>query len=159
MKSRRQSKILDIVREHNVETQEELMELLHIHGHQVTQATVSRDIKDLRLAKIPNGQGGYKYSVPSNVTKGDLVRRAKRIFEDYARSVEFSGSLIMIKTYPGGANAVAAVIDELDWPEMIGSIAGDDAILILTHAEEPRPKKPEGPTGKLYARIEELLKG
>lgn len=150
---------MDIVQEHNVETQEALMELLHQYGHKVTQATVSRDIKELRLAKIPNGQGGYKYSVPANVTKGDLLRRAKRIFEDYVRSVDFSGSLIMIKTYPGGAQAVAAIIDELQWPEMIGSLAGDDAILILTQAPGPKPSKPEGPTGVLYARIEELIKG
>jgi transcriptional regulator of arginine metabolism len=65
----------------------------------------------------------------------------------------------MIKTYPGGAHAVAAIIDELQWPEMMGSIAGDDAILVITRAEQPRPTKPEGPTGVLYERIEELIKG
>ncbi len=159
MKNRRQGKILEILSKHNVETQEELMDLLHLEGHQVTQATVSRDIKELRLVKIPDGQGGYKYSVQSNVTKGDLVRRAKRVFADYVRSVDFSGSLIMIKTYPGGAHAVAAVIDELEWPEMIGSIAGDDAILVLTHAKDPRPSKPTGPTGEVFARIQDLIKG
>src|SRR5699024_3118274 len=130
MKNKRQTKILEIVSQSNVETQEELMGYLHQAGYKVTQATVSRDIKELRLAKISNGRGGYKYSVPTNVTKGDLVRRATRIFEDYVRTIDFSGPLIMIKTYPGGANAVAAVIDELHWPEMIGSIAGDDAIFI-----------------------------
>lgn len=160
MKNKRQNKILEIVAESNVETQEELMGYLHEAGHKVTQATVSRDIKELRLAKISNGRGGYKYSVPANVTKGDLNRRATRIFEDYVRTVDFSGSLIMIKTYPGGANAVAAVIDELQWPEMIGSIAGDDAILILTKSkEELELPKPEGPTGKVYARIKELMEG
>ncbi|HBG01294.1 MAG TPA: arginine repressor [Firmicutes bacterium] len=159
MKSKRQTKIMEIVGNRSVETQEELMALLQVEGHHVTQATVSRDIKELRLVKIPNGQGGYKYSVQSNVTKGDLLRRAKRIFEDYVRSVDFSGSLIMIRTYPGGAHAVAAIIDEMEWPEMIGSIAGDDAILILTHAKEHKPSKPTGPTGELFTRIQELLKG
>lgn len=159
MKNRRQNKILEIVTEYNVDTQEELMERLHLEGHKVTQATVSRDIKELRLAKISNGKGGYKYSVPSNVTKGDLLRRAKRIFEDYVRSVDFSGVFIMIKTYPGGAHAVAAVIDELDWPEMIGSIAGDDSILILTQAAEDKPNKPSGPTGRVYNRLQDLIKG
>jgi len=152
-------KILEIVASHNVETQEELLERLQDKGHNVTQATVSRDIKELRLAKIPNGQGGYKYSVPMNVTKGDLLRRAKRIFEDYVRSVDFSDVFIMIKTYPGGAHAVAAVIDELDWPEMIGSIAGDDSILILTQASEVKPSVPSGPAGRVYIRIQDLIKG
>ncbi|HHU60913.1 MAG: arginine repressor [Bacillota bacterium] len=159
MKNRRQMKILEIVASHNVETQEELLERLQDKGHNVTQATVSRDIKELRLAKIPNGQGGYKYSVPMNVTKGDLLRRAKRIFEDYVRSVDFSDVFIMIKTYPGGAHAVAAVIDELDWPEMIGSIAGDDSILILTQASEVKPSVPSGPAGRVYIRIQDLIKG
>ena len=75
MKNSRQSKILAIVAEKNVETQEELMELLELEGHQVTQATISRDIKELRLVKVPNGQGGAKYSIQTNVTRGDLIRR------------------------------------------------------------------------------------
>lgn len=158
VKSSRQSKILEIVSRQAVETQEELLELLQVEGFQVTQATVSRDLKELRLVKVPDGQGGAKYSVQANVTRGDLVRRARRIFEDYVLSVDFSGPLIMIKTYPGGAHAVAAVIDELGWPEMIGSLAGDDAILILTHADDPAPR-PSGKTGVLYARIQELMKG
>lgn len=142
-----------------METQEELLELLQLEGFQVTQATISRDIKELRLVKVPDGQGGAKYSIQSTVTRGDLVRRAKRIFEDYVRSVDFSGPLIMIKTFPGGAHAVAAVIDELGWPEMIGSLAGDDAILILTHSDDPMPSKPPGKTGVLYGRIQKLMKG
>ncbi len=159
MKNSRQNKILQIVAEHGVETQEELMELLRLGGHQVTQATISRDMKELRLVKVPDGQGGAKYAIQTNVTRGDLVRRARRIFEDYVCSVDFSGPLIMIKTYPGGAHAVAAVIDELDWPEMVGSIAGDDSILVLTHGNDPKPSKPTGSTGVLFTRIRELMKG
>ena len=79
MKSSRQSKILEIVSRQAVETQEELLELLQVEGFQVTQATVSRDLKELRLVKVPDGQGGAKYSVQANVTRGDLVRRARRI--------------------------------------------------------------------------------
>ncbi len=134
------------------------MELLYAEGFKVTQATISRDIKELRLAKVPNGRGGYRYSLPSTASKGDLMRRAKRIFEDYVRGVDFSGSLIMVRTYPGGAHAVAALIDELEWPEMIGSIAGDDSILIVTRGEQ-EPTKPTGPTGEVYSRITELLEG
>lgn len=158
MKNRRQSKIWELVAQHEVETQEQLMELLHAEGFKVTQATVSRDIKDLRLAKIPSGKGGYKYSRPAAVSKGDLLRRARRIFEDYVRGVDFSGSLIMVRTYPGGAHAVAAVIDELEWPEMVGSIAGDDSILIVARAEE-EVARPAGPAGEVYSRIKELLEG
>lgn len=158
MKNRRQSKIWEIVAEHNVETQEELMELLYARGFKVTQATISRDIKELRLAKVANGRGGYRYSLPATATKGDLMRRAKRIFEDYVRGVDFSGTLIMVRTYPGGAHAVAAIIDELEWPGMLGSIAGDDSILIVTHDETKRTK-PTGSTGEIYSRIKELLEG
>jgi transcriptional regulator of arginine metabolism len=150
---------LEIVREQNVETQEALMELLHDHGFKVTQATVSRDIKELRLVKVPDGQGGYKYSLPAAVTMGDLLRRARRTFRDYVRGVDFSGPFIMIKTYPGGAHAVAAIIDELDWPEMVGSIAGDDSILVLSRDPERKENRPQGPAGKLYARIQELVEG
>ncbi|HBG09096.1 MAG: arginine repressor [Limnochordia bacterium] len=156
MKHKRQAKLLELVRENNVETQEALMELLHAHGFRVTQATISRDIKELRLVKVPNGQGGYKYSLPTTVSMGDLLRRARRIFRDYVRSVHFSGPLIMIKTYPGGAHAVAAIIDELEWPEMLGSIAGDDSILVLTHDPEA-PSTPQGPAGVLFTRIQELM--
>ncbi|NLL49576.1 MAG: arginine repressor [Firmicutes bacterium] len=158
MKSSRQRKILEIVAEHEVETQEELMELLHNLGHRVTQATISRDMKELRLVKVPNSRGGAKYAIQANVTRGDLIRRARRIFEDYVCSIDFSGPLIMLRTYPGGANAVAAVIDELDWPEMIGSIAGDDSILILTHSEYPKIAKPTGSTAVLFNRLQELMK-
>ncbi|HOB40029.1 MAG: arginine repressor [Limnochordia bacterium] len=157
MKHKRQSKLLELVRQHNVETQEALMELLQAHGFRVTQATISRDIKELRLVKVPNGQGGYKYSLPSTVTMGDLLGRARRIFRDYVRSVDFSGPFILIKTYPGGAHAVAAIIDELEWPEMLGSIAGDDSILILTHDPQNKPSQPEGPAGLVFSRIQELM--
>jgi len=157
VKHKRQSKLLELVREYNVETQEALMELLQAHGFSVTQGTVSRDIKELGLSKVPDGMGGYKYSLPTTVTMGDLVGRAKRIFKDYVRSVDFSGPLIMIKTYPGGAHAVAAIIDEMEWPEMLGSIAGDDSILVLTHDPAEKPQRPEGPAGAVLTRIQELM--
>lgn len=158
MKARRQNQLLKIIQDRNVETQEELTALLHTYGFQVTQATVSRDIKELRLVKISNGKGGYKYSLPSGVSKGDLYGRARRIFKDYVRDVDFSGSLIMIKTYPGGAHAVAAIIDELEWTEMLGSIAGDDSILIISRPEE-KQANPSGPAGQLFSRLRELLEG
>ena len=120
MKQKRQNKLLEIVRSRDVETQEQLLALLREAGFRVTQATVSRDIKELRLAKIPSGKGGYKYALPVGASTGDLNRRAKRVFEDYVRGVDFAGHIIVLKTFPGGAHAVAAVIDELEWPGSSG---------------------------------------
>lgn len=160
MKLKRQNLLVEIVRSREVETQEELLTLLREAGYRVTQATVSRDIKELRLAKVPNGKGGYKYSLPSGQTKGDLNRRARRIFEDYVKDVDFTGQIILVKTYPGGAHAVAAVIDELEWPELVGSVAGDDVILLLVRSEEEQELlRPKGQAGKVYDRILKLLEG
>ncbi len=158
MKSKRQAQLLKIVEKREVETQEELMHYLREYGIKVTQATISRDIKELRLAKVPNGRGGYKYSLPAGMVKGDLYRRAKRIFKDYVRSVDHSGQLILIKTYPGGAHAVAAIIDELKLPGMMGSVAGDDSIIVLTRAKEEEVE-PSGPTGEVFFKLRELLEG
>lgn len=160
MKQKRQNKLLEIVRSREVETQEELLALLREEGFRVTQATVSRDIKELRLAKIPNGKGGYKYAVPAGSLTGDLRRRVKRVFEDYVRAVDFTGNSILVKTYPGGAHAVAAVIDELEWPELVGSIAGDDVILLLVRPDEEKElTRPKGLAGKVYDRILSLMEG
>ncbi len=160
MKQKRQNKLLEIVRSREVETQEELLALLREEGFRVTQATVSRDIKELRLAKIPNGKGGYKYAVPAGSLTGDLRRRVKRVFEDYVRAVDFTGNIILVKTYPGGAHAVAAVIDELEWPELVGSIAGDDVILLLVRPDEEKElTRPKGLAGKVYDRILSLMEG
>lgn len=159
MKVRRQSYLLDVIKENEIETQEELMSYLHHAGFSVTQATVSRDIKDLNLAKIPNGKGGYKYALPQGTTRGDLNRRARRVFEDYVRDIDFSGNLLVIKTYPGGANAVAAVIDDLDWEGVVATLAGDDVIILVVRAEsETELERPRGLSGELYHRLEELLR-
>lgn len=159
MKSRRQSYLLDIIKEHEIETQEELMSYLHDAGFAVTQATVSRDIKDLRLAKVPNGKGGYKYALPHGTTRGDLNRRARRVFEDYVKMIDFSGNLLIIKTYPGGANAVAAILDDLEWEGVVATLAGDDVIILVIRSEsEAELERPKGLAGELYHRLEELLR-
>lgn len=158
MKAKRQAYLLQIVRERDIETQEEIMVFMHKAGYQVTQATVSRDIKELRLAKIPNGQGGYKYSIPQGTTKGDLNRRARRVFEDYVKDIDFSQNLLIIKTYPGGANAVAAALDDLDWDGVVASLAGDDVIiLVIRERSEEHLNRPSGIAGQLYQRLEELM--
>jgi transcriptional regulator of arginine metabolism len=160
VKSKRQHYLLQLIQERDIETQEELMVYLHHTGFKVTQATVSRDIKELRLAKVPDGKGGYKYALPQGTVKGDLNRRARRVFEDYVRGIDFSGNLLIIKTYPGGANAVAAVLDDLKWEGVIASLAGDDVIFLVVRTEgEQNQKRPKGIAGELYRKLEELLYG
>lgn len=158
MKARRQAFLLQIIKDTEIETQEELMSHLHKAGFIVTQATVSRDIKELRLAKVPNGKGGYKYALPQGTTKGDLNRRARRVFEDYVRDIDFSNNLLIIKTYPGGANAVAAVLDDLEWEGVVATLAGDDAIILIIRNENERYlERPVGLAGELYRQLEQLL--
>lgn len=85
---------------------------------------------------------------------------AKRIFEDYVRDVDFTGNFLIVKTYPGGAHAVAAIIDELEWPELVGSIAGDDVILLMVRPEEEeKMRRPQGRTGVVFDRLMDLLEG
>lgn len=159
MKSKRQAYILEVIKELEIETQDELLSILHGAGFPVTQATISRDVKELRLAKVSNGKGGYKYALPHGATKGDLNRRARRVFEDYVRGIDFSGNLLIIKTYPGGANAVAAIIDDLEWDGVVATLAGDDVIILVVRREEEQDlEKPQGIAGELYERLEELLK-
>ena len=88
-----------------------------------------------------------------------MNRRARRVFEDYVRGIDFSGNLLIIKTYPGGANAVAAIIDDLEWDGVVATLAGDDVIILVVRREEEQDlEKPQGIAGELYERLEELLK-
>ncbi|HHV93803.1 MAG TPA: arginine repressor [Firmicutes bacterium] len=135
MKTKRQALILRLIREREIETQEELAELLRQEGIEVTQATVSRDVKELRLVKVPTGNGRYRYEAPYESTSGDVLHRARRSFQDYVIEVNYTQNLIIIKTLSGTANAVAAAIDALRWPEILGTIAGDDTILVIVKAD------------------------
>lgn len=130
MKPKRQACLLNIIENVDVETQEELAQLLRQEGFQVTQATVSRDIKELRLIKVLSPNGIYKYA---QVDKGDAQSTSifMRIFSDSVLSVEASGNIIVIKTLSGSANAAAEAIDTLGWPEILGTIAGDNTIFLV----------------------------
>ncbi len=139
MKAKRQAMILQIIRETKIETQEELAEVLRQKGVEVTQATVSRDIKELRLVKSPTGYGHYRYVVPYEPVPGDVVRRARRSFQEYVLEVVHSQNMIILKTLSGTANAVAAAIDDLRWPEILATVAGDDTILVIVKTEEDGP--------------------
>jgi transcriptional regulator of arginine metabolism len=139
MKAQRHIKIREIIANKDIETQEELVEELKKAGYNVTQATVSRDIKELHLVKVPTNDGRYKYSLPAD-QRFNPLQKLKRMLTESFVGIEKSENLIVMKTLPGNANAVGALIDNLDWPEIIGTIAGDDTILIICRDREKVPE-------------------
>lgn len=122
--------IFDIIEKNEVETQEELAELLRNAGIHVTQATVSRDIKELRLIKILSENGKYRYSSMRS-TESNINKRIVKVFKESVVNIDYAGNIIVIKTLAGTASAASVAIDALDWNEIVGCIAGDDTIFIL----------------------------
>lgn len=147
-KAERQRLILEIIAGTAVETQEQLADSLRLEGVPVTQATVSRDIRELRLTKLPTGDGQYRYVIPQDRAVGDTVKRAKRMFRDFVTNTVDSGNLIVVKTLPGAAQGVAAAIDGLELSEVVGTIAGDDTILLVV--------KPVDAVEEVMARLKRL---
>ena len=135
MKSVRHDLILDIIDKKDIETQEELAAELKARGVKVTQATVSRDIKELRLLKVLSENGGYKYATAEREEQG-LSERFIRILAESVMSIESAVNLIVIKTISASAQAAAEAIDSLKWPELLGTIAGDNTILVIARSEE-----------------------
>ncbi len=135
MKSVRHDLILDIIDKKDIETQEELAAELKARGVKVTQATVSRDIKELRLLKVLAENGGYKYATAERAEKG-MSERFIRILAESVMSIESAVNLIVIKTISASAQAAAEAIDSLKWPELLGTIAGDNTILVIARSEE-----------------------
>ena len=136
MKTWRQKKILEIVQKQTVETQEELARALRETGFNVTQATVSRDIKELGLVKVPGEKGFVRYATSDDIMARPSDERLKRLFRDSVTGIDYSENLIIIKTLPGEAQGVASAIDRSRWPEIIGTVGGDDTILVIV-----KPKK------------------
>lgn len=135
MKGQRHIKIREIITQQEIETQDELVEALRAAGFQVTQATVSRDIKELTLIKVPMDDGRYKYSMPTD-QRYNPVQKLKRALVDSFVHIDYTGNLVVIKCLPGTANSVAVLIDNMEWAEIMGSICGDDTILIICRTEE-----------------------
>lgn len=135
MKAIRQRRILEIIENQPIETQEDLAEELRKQGFEVTQATVSRDIKELRLVKNLTSQGTYRYALPRDAYRVNGDRMA-RLFQDSVVHMDYSENIIAIKTLPGTAQAVASTIDTAQWEEIIGTVAGDDTILIVVKPKE-----------------------
>lgn len=124
----RQAAILEVLREHRVGSQETLREHLQARGIDVTQATVSRDVRDLRLVKVPDADGSAFYTLPDEF---ENLPPLDRLLPTLFVSAEGTGNLLVVKTMTGGAQAVALGVDWEEWPEIMGTIAGDDTILII----------------------------
>lgn len=130
MKISRHAKILEIIERNPIETQEELADELKKNGYNITQATVSRDIKELKLVKVLDENGIYKYA---SLKEQDsmLSERLVRVFSESVLSVDYVGNIVVIKTFSGAANAAAEALDVFDFKEVVGTIAGDDTIFVL----------------------------
>ena len=130
MKMTRHAKIKEIIDKNKVETQEELAAALRDQGIEVTQATVSRDIKELMLVKVPDADGNYHYAYPKEHNMLLTPGRLERTFQDSIIGVRASQCLVVIRTLPGTAQAVAYAVDYMKWPEILGTIAGDDTVFV-----------------------------
>ena len=128
MKTNRESKIIEIIQKNEVETQDELSALLEKDGFRVTQATVSRDIRELKLTKIPTAGGRQKYAVITDAPE-NLSKKYERVLREGFLSMDMAQNILVIKTVSGMASAVCAAIDAMKMREIVGSIAGDDTIM------------------------------
>ena len=131
MKNNRQSMILDIIAKEHIETQEQLLEQLRQRGVASTQATISRDIKQMHLIKEPVGHGVYKYAVSGNRTRLNFAEKLRTIFRESITSIDSAQNIVVIKTMPGLANGAAAALDGMEVPYLVGSLAGDDTVLLV----------------------------
>lgn len=136
MKNDRQRRILEIVEREPIDTQERLQQRLKEQGVSCTQATISRDIKQLHLIKEPVGQGQYRYMVSSQRSRLNVADKLRGIFRESIVSVDFAQNIVVIKTMAGLANAAAAALDGMSVPDMVGTLAGDDtAFLVMKDVE------------------------
>ncbi|MCI9403574.1 MAG: arginine repressor [Oscillospiraceae bacterium] len=136
MKSKRQQEILNIIALREVETQEQLLECLRERGITTTQATVSRDIKQLHLVKELTAGGIYKYAVSQRKTAMDFAGRLRTIFREGVTSFDVAQNIVVLKTMPGLANAAGAAMDGMDIPDLVGSLAGDDTAILIMRTNE-----------------------
>ena len=130
MKSARQTMILELIDQYDIDTQDELASMLKARGLKVTQATVSRDIKELRLIKVLSDDGAYKYATVDKA-EADLKDRFINIFAHSVLSMAATGNLVVIKTIPGTASAAAEAIDSMRMDEVVGTIAGDNSVIVF----------------------------
>ena len=133
-KGQRHIKIREFIANHDIETQDDLVDHLKNAGFNVTQATVSRDIKELHLVKVPLMDGRYKYSLPAD-QRFNPLQKLKRLLIDAFVRIDTASNLLVLKTLPGNAQAMCALIDNLNWDEILGTIGGDDTCLIICRSQ------------------------
>lgn len=150
MKNSRQEKVIELIHTYEVDTQKKLVDLLEQSGIHATQATVSRDIKDLALIKVPGHNNTYKYALPETASVVGGAQKFQQVLQHGIISIQTAGNLVVIRTYAGMANAVCAALDQVSLPGVIGTIAGDDTIFMAV-ANEADEKK-------LIAKLIELKK-
>ncbi len=149
MKTVRQVAILDIIEKQEIETQEELASALNARGIRVRRATVSRDIKELRLLKVLTPSGKYKYAT-GDQADNNLTDRFIRMLAESLLSVSSANNLIVVKTLSGSANVAAEALDSMHWPEVLGTLAGDNTVLLIIRSNEE--------TITVTSRIREMMK-
>lgn len=149
MKKNRQEKLLEMIARYDIDTQDELIERLREHGFETTQATISRDIRELKIIKMTNGKGSYRYVLPKQPGHQGDFKFNVALIESIIK-VDQALNLIIIKTYPGLAQAVGAGIDGMNEPQILGCVAGDDTIMVALRDED---------SAKLIAsKLQDLLK-
>ena len=131
MKSKRQAKIMEIITTRNVETQEQLLEALQAEGFNSTQATISRDIKELRIVKELSNLGTYRYAASTGEIGNSFTARMNKIFRDCVVSYDYAQNIIVIRTLPGLASAAGSAIDAMSLSTVVGTISGDDTVMIV----------------------------
>ena len=145
MKNRRQRRILEIVSNETIGTQKELAERLQQEGFETTQATISRDIKELLLVKVNIGGDRYKYVIAQDTPVTDA--KLRMVLREFIISYDYSENILILNTAPGNANTVASAIDRAGWQQVIGSLAGDDTVMLVI--------KPKDAIGEVVEKIEE----
>ncbi len=142
MKTKRQEKILEIINKYEIETQEALIEMLERTGYKTTQATVSRDIREMKLSKLQTRTGAYRYYSPVTMDKNNNVKFNNVLVESII-NISYAQNIVVMKTYAGLAQAVATGIDALNNPDILGCVAGDDTIIIVSNSVENAKKLSE----------------
>lgn len=139
MRISRQNKILELIETYEIETQDKLASLLRDFGYEVTQATISRDIKELQLIKTLSSTGKYKYAIASS-NGSPMTGRLSNIYRETVKSTSYSGNIVLLKTLSGCASAAAEALDSIGIPHIIGSVAGDNTIMFVVDDPENAPE-------------------
>ena len=139
MRIPRQNKILELIENEEIETQDKLVSMLRDFGYEVTQATISRDIKELQLIKTLSASGKYKYATAAN-TGNPMSDRFSNIYRETVKSTAYSGNIVLLKTLSGCANAAADALDSIGLPHVIGSVAGDNTIMFVVDDPKNAPE-------------------